>query len=482
MKPYLRSPLRTLAPRRWLVSNVADVHIAARAIALVVVAASCASEPSLDPSIEDVVDAGAMPPPTSDFGRPPGGNVAPAGPTWKEDLDLDGIADSDVFTGPCEAALDRGTTCLGVRSTRFGKFEIPVHIDPQLRFGQVIEAGAMGRFGGALQRWYVYFTKYSTASQESESAAVYVFDLQGRNVVAATSSPEGFPGNWPSFGVYFSKVRAPGGQRLPFIAPGQSNILNQTQRFPASNTGISAPPAMKLAGKDVSPFSFLCIYSPTYVGSNPFCGTFKAVQVHARYSDPSIPADYGDYNYRVQLRMNGGFLLDVNHDGYEDIHLPFLGLLKTIDGAGAVAAPSASTWTDLPDATLVESYILSTPTNPTLINNNAGRLYATMRGLPDRDGAVLFAGQTTGSFKGYWGATCNSINFLLSYRVEASEGFRFKQRWAQRYRWANPVVKQDGSKQIESPGPGLDGCLHRYADGVASWGAKSPGVILDHDC
>lgn len=95
------------------------------------------------------------------------GDSAVASAQWADDLDLDGKLDANVTIGACGAGL-----CLKVQSSNFGNFEIPLCCGAGLRAGAVVESGAMGRFGGGLQRWYVYLTKYVAPGVESESAGV----------------------------------------------------------------------------------------------------------------------------------------------------------------------------------------------------------------------------------------------------------------------------------------------------------------------
>jgi hypothetical protein len=116
-------------------------------------------------------------------------------------------------------------------------------------------------------------------------------------------------------------ARLVGCQLYPFLVPGAGYI------HPS-------------AGQN--PSTLGCVFDPSKIATpDPRCYTgFRGIETMFAQSDVQPPAD-ASYTYR----HNGGYLQDVDGDGWEDLHLPYLWVTRTI--SGRTGAPLVTTTADV---------------------------------------------------------------------------------------------------------------------------------------
>ena len=172
--------------------------------------------------------------------------------------------------------------------------------------------GLIGQqFSGQLPAAYVYWktgedweTWAKLGSTDKASlVALSIFDLNGRGLVAQIAPPKSdsaknFKG-YSAHDTYFGIVQGPAGKRYPFLAPGMRYL-------------------------NIPHWDYLCIFDPAALAKpDPACGR----------GSKRDSATFPGADKLAGVRHDGGWLEDVDGDGWQDINLPFLnGYILTISG------------------------------------------------------------------------------------------------------------------------------------------------------
>lgn len=198
------------------------------------------------------------------------------------------VEDLHVRISPC--TNNSATTCAFL--TPVGAPPIQVWIANEIF--KVKEFGSIGRqFSSSLPGVYFYLYR------DDLKVTVRVVDPGKGRQVAWTNPPD----DYNLFYTYFSKVNGPGKTAFPFLAPGQRYLTKPH-------------------------WNFLCQFDVAAIDSPDLaCGTgFRMVNVDFVNSlGQSAKTASG-------FRHNGGWVDDLNGDGYDEINLPYLSYILSIDG------------------------------------------------------------------------------------------------------------------------------------------------------
>ncbi len=230
------------------------------------------------------------------------------------DVDGSGAPDADLELSHCKQKPSAvclelshckqkpSAVCLELQSAKFGTKEFFLTDNAKVA---AIHIGLIGRQfdDGPLAAAFVYWLTGADASGASGPlVGLSVFDLNGPGQKAWVAPPransaqhfEGYSVN----DTYFAVLAAPGGKRYPFLAPGQRYL-------------------------NLPHWDFLCLFDPTKIAQpDPACGTgFRKVS-----------ATFANADKLSGFRHNGGWLEDVDGDGWQDINLPFLRYILVISG------------------------------------------------------------------------------------------------------------------------------------------------------
>jgi hypothetical protein len=209
--------------------------------------------------------------------------VAPPGAAWSQQP-----AAPALTITPCPADPSHSCTMVTAASGQ----PTPVWLSNNTLY--LVDSAIMGTFEGLANHQLAYIY-----ANEGRAAATWVFvvDMTAAQLVAWIAAP--LP--YDVFSTYFSYIGGPDKNKYPFLAPGQ-HYLNQQQ---------------------YNSFNFLCIFDPAYIAKpSPSCYTgFKP-----------YPATFENALNLSGFRHNGGWAADVDGDGWDDIHLPFLQYILTISG------------------------------------------------------------------------------------------------------------------------------------------------------
>jgi hypothetical protein len=217
----------------------------------------------------------------------------PRAPATAVDLDGDGVAETRVSVSAC--AGDPNSACLSVepngkppRSIRLGNaqvFDDRAHTDQHLR-GAPFEP--IGNYtGGPAQELAVLYGEVDGALYH---AVLAVVDVEQQRVIARVTSPIGI------FNAYVDAARSPGGRLVPFLAPS----------YGASP--IAAPETGAPAGR----WDYLCAFDITAKGDSRCGAGFVTIDLE------TAPTAENRNGY---FREVGGYLQDLDGDGWDDINL-----------------------------------------------------------------------------------------------------------------------------------------------------------------
>ena len=350
----------------------------------------------------------------------------PANP-YAFDLDLDGVRESDLSLGPCDDKF-----CLLVTSAQLGDLQffvsnIPIHAQDLRPIGK--------HFPGPLQAVAAYY------NDDELHAAVAVVDIHGPGAVATVAAPayRSIHDTW------YALVRDPGERLHPFVAPG---------------AGYVPPHDM------TPPWTFLCQFDAANIAApDPACGTgFRAVDVlftaqeaMGTFADPANT-----------YRHNGGWLDDLDGDGWDDITLPYLWILKTV--SGQTGASLAATYADV----AAEDEPMSPPAFHSGRNYGSFTTFTTKLGAR---GVLVASGLSVGTF-GDW--FCNVSRFHALYTGEPGQPATRALAWSEYHSFVKNIFQapyDPNNPVIARPGDELDGCVHRFGDALTPAGANHVTVF-----
>jgi hypothetical protein len=345
------------------------------------------------------------------------------------DLDGNGILDTALRIEPCRTSAQ--SACLISTSLLSDPREIPLDgspasCPPPLTPATIEDIG--DHVNGPFHEVAVI---HCPVESSRPRPTLSIVDVERGSIVARTAAPEGQTSayaNWP---------RDPIGRRYPFLAP---------------TYGDSSLPENRPS------WGYLCLFQPL-LPSDSGCGD-RFVRIEAR------PAS--EY-----FREYGGYVQDLDGDGWEDIHLLFHRLVYTV-----------STKTGLPLATTEFDVAAGAePSAPKWFHS--GRNYGAHVSSVAPDGSshtALIGGVPVGSFNDM---NCNVSRFLglLESRPGRPETRRLQ--WSRYYGFASTIFETYGPERADHPesivarqADYLNGCLH-YPSDARSQSAGEPILVVN---
>lgn len=324
--------------------------------------------------------------------------------------------DTNLELGSCATASS--STCLLVTSTVTQNKEILISVSQNVCNGLVIgrRLEVIGdHVNDPLQEVAVlYCENPGTASPP----ALAVVDVSSGQVVARAIAPSEQVNSFTDY------PRDPEGRKYPFLAPSYGD----------GDTSFYAHTV----------WGYLCLYKPDR-RSDAKCGNgFVAVS--------TTPAD-------KFFREVGGYLHDLDSDGWEDITLIFHKQVYTI--STRTAAEIGTTEYDVAEAT--------EPKSPKWFHD--GRNYGTHSVVTGTDGklrTVMVGGMPVGSFAN---VTCGVSWFAAVLEMSPGQPSTRKLRWSRYYGFSSNVFSEvnvafaaDPSVRIARLANYQNGCVHTFSD------------------
>jgi hypothetical protein len=336
-------------------------------------------------------------------------------PRYAFDLNGNGMNDTNLELRPCSGSPT--ATCLLVTSTVTADKE--VLISPGTN-------GCAGRIQGRrlevigdhvndpLQEVAILYCENSGAGSPP---ALAIVDVSGGRVVARAVAP---PDQLHSFTDY---PRDPEGRRYPFLAPSHGD----------GDTSQGRPL-----------WGYLCLYKPDRAPDSKCGAGFVAVS--------TAPRD-------GFFREVGGYLQDLDADGWEDITLIYHALVASI--STRTAAGIGTTEYDVAAAT--------EPRSPKGFHD--GRNYGTHSAVMGADGklrTVIVSGMPVGGFEN---VMCGVSWFVAVLESLPGQPGTRALSWSRYYGFnstifseINPVYADDPSSKIARPADHQNGCIHAFSD------------------
>ena len=345
-----------------------------------------------------------------------------AGRPYTYDLDMDGQNDAILTVSPCQ---EGGTQLCLLVNFRYGNNQ-SVALPEELR--EAVTFGPMGKhFPGAYQAIYVYAQRGAPSFRPS----VLVVDPNSASLRASYEAPEGR--NLDS--TYFALAKGPQGF-YPFLAPGAGKI-------PA---GPSDPAA----------WTHLCFFDVSKIDAPvDECGVgFRSA--NTLFSNDEVPNTLA--NAVDTFRHQGGWLDDVNGDGWDDIHLPYRWVVKMVSGKDGQTL----------GANFYNPSLASEPNAP--VGFHGGYSFGSFRAFQTSNGerAVLIgAGGQVGNFDSDVECGLSRFHALL-----VSDSWMTNERavrWTRYYGYAKPSFQQPFNPlevQVQRAPQGVDRCVHHFSDGL----------------
>lgn len=298
----------------------------------------------------------------------------------------------------------------------------------------VLDSDVMGEFSELQGDMLAYLY----AASPDNSVIVYIIDLTREQLIAWVAPPA----NFGMYNTWFSYVADPKGRKFPFVVAG-AHYLN------GHDYGNTAYPGQ---------WDFICMFSPQNIATpDQSCHTgFKSASVTFTVGGKSA-AEVS------QFRHNGGWTVDVDGDGWSDIHLPFLGYILSLSGKNGESLGLSH----------FDVAAISEPTAPAYFHS--GRFYAgftvtSARG--ETPETLINSADAVGSFEDLY---CNVSRFYAS--IEWREG-SWRLKWSNYLSFAKTLFRPpyEATSDYSRLGDDLNGCAHRYADSVERIGERR--VIL----
>ena len=269
-------------------------------------------------------------------------------------------------------------------------------------------------------------------------AEVSITDSTTGAQIAWVTSPAGYD----TTNTYFQYITDPAGNKYPFITAGGHYLANTND----------------LASHRAVPWDTLCIFDPAYI-KNPSdaCGTgFKP------YS-----ATFTNATNLSGFRHDGGWIDDVNGDGWSDVHLPFLSYILTISG---------KTGQQLGLAHFDVAAAEEPPGIPSPFHG--GRFYGGFSTFIDPNGGgrnVLFAAANPVGF-----FSDNNCNVSRYFAVGKWSGSTLGLKWSKYLSFGKTIFKSpyDSTANYWRLGDELNSCAHRFGNSLAYVG-NHPYIVYD---
>jgi hypothetical protein len=310
--------------------------------------------------------------------------------------------------------------------TRPGQQRVPIALSPGP--ATALEIGSAGPHFGGRPAVYIYWF-----NPDDERSNISVLDLDRMAAVGWVGSPSSDALRYTVHDTYFSVVHDPAGLAYPFLAPG-ARYLNKPH------------------------WSQLCIFDPTRISDpDPPCGTGFV------HRDVAFAGDLQN----AQFRHNGGWVQDIDGDGWDDIHLPFLGHILSLSGrTGAQLALSQ-----------FDVARFSEPDS--LVNFHSGRLYGSFTAFshPTTGASMVYvsAGTPVGQFADPY---CNVSRYQAALRWAGAAQLT----WSNYLSFAKTIFRPpyQSIDDVLRRGQMLDECVHRFSDSLVWPTAKQPVGVYSH--
>jgi hypothetical protein len=349
----------------------------------------------------------------------------------------------DVITVPtvAECRTDKSAACARFPDGAGNEREIELFSGSL----KTVDVGLMGmhRIAGIPhQLAYVYGSV--GGSGFTGNAWISVLDLTAGTKIASVASPAGYGVN----NTYFAYIRGPRGEIYPFIAPGAHYLSSQP-----NPTGSFAAPA----------WNFLCVFDPGYIAKpDPACHTgFK------HYDTAFTTADGVKDVVASGFRHGGGWVEDVDGDGWDDINLPFLQYILTISGKTGKHISLAHFDVANPSETGGTPYF------------HGGRFYGRFATFVDpATGSrnVLFAaGEGAGFFGGLY---CGVSRYVAVAQWRPGPSLALK--WSRYLSFAKTLFQPpyDSATKVIRLGDDLNNCPHFFGTAL-QWVDNRPLVVFN---
>jgi hypothetical protein len=339
--------------------------------------------------------------------------VDAATPAYEFDLDGDGNNDTDLKLAVC--ATTPTSFCLHLTaSSLLSKREIVIEAAGAKGPTATRPVAAIGpHAGGALHEVAAVYTT------SAGTPALAVLDVEGKKVLARASAPVGQTAS------FTDHARGPGGRRYPFLAPSYGDT-----------------PGAALWG-------YLCLYAPGASGSGTCGPHFRKVS--------TAPPDGAVVSKGYFFREVGGYLQDLDADGWDEIHLIYHATVLAI--SAKTGAHVSSIQYDVAAA--------SEPASPTLFHS--GRNYGTHAAFTAADGSLktlVVGGIPVGSFAD---VNCNVSRFVAVLSSVKGQPATRKLAWSRYLGFASTIFSAYDPKYAANPPVAraadiLDKCVHRFGD------------------
>jgi hypothetical protein len=345
----------------------------------------------------------------------------------------DAIAAPGIEVRACAAAA--GIVCAVLADSAGARREVKFAVAPFTP----VDAGAMGAFDIGGSR---HLLAYVYGAGKGGDARVLVIDETAGRKLAEAAAPAGYGAET----VWFAYIRDPAGRRRPFIAPGAHYLTphrNPTGAYQASE------------------WNYLCLFNPAALARpDATCGTgFTAYSTH--FATPQGP-DAAISGFR----HGGGWVEDVDGDGWDDINLPFLQYILTL--SGRTGRPLALAHFDVAAQ--------SEPRSPPYFHSGRfyGRFAAFTEPATGRHDVLFTDGEAAGYFGGLY---CGVSRFVAV--AQWRPGPRLVLKWADYLSFAKTIFKPPyaSTADVARRGDDLNRCPHFAGTGLA-WLAGRPLVLF----
>jgi len=393
-----------------MVSNMLRTRIRYLAAAALLAASGCGGADNVPGGTDAAADAdGAS---TDGAAADAGPDAAPA--LYSYDLDGDGTNDSNLSVRSC--GDEAQPTCLWVESTVVADAAIQIASTAPTCEGTLSgrRIEVIGNHAGDDIHEVAVF--HCRNDGENAPPAMAVVDVSAGSVIAETVAPA------VQKHAFADYPRGPDGKRYPFLAPSYGDGLNADGNW-----------------------GYVCIYRPDLPGGSP-CGT--------GFSSVSAAPNGGNY-----FREVGGYLQDLDADGWEDISLIYHQSVQSI---------SPATLGEL-DYLVYDVAASTEPSSPAWFHS--GRNYGTHAAVTGTDGmlrTIEVGGAPVGTFTDY---NCNVSRFVAVLDSVAGNPASRTMRWSHYYGFAStifsaydPQYASDPSVVVARPADVMDGCVHRFSD------------------
>jgi hypothetical protein len=239
---------------------------------------------------------------------------------------------------------------------------------------------------------------------------------------------------------WFDYILGPHGEKYPFLAPGAHYL--DPRHTSATKTYGSFPQ-----------WDYLCIFDPSYITKN----------------DPACDAGFKHYSTSFEaarFRHAGGWVEDVDGDGWGDINLPYLQYILTISGKTG----------QLLGLSHLDVAARSEPKSPRFFHG--GRFYGTFASFRDPPtGAryVLIAdGEAVGRFVDPY---CGVSRY---FAVAQWQDYHLELKWSDYLSFAKTSFRPPyrSITKYSRLGDDLNKCVHRFGTSL-EWLSGKPYVIFN---